>query len=131
MLSWSNRLSSPVILLALAPTLAGCVTGTEVSYSEFQNDRYGGTERIYEHDLYSDPANGIQSERCRTVVERRTNAWGEERLTRARDCSPTGLASGGEPWTHSPPQEVYPDPVDPALPPADVPDEEGAELAPE
>jgi len=131
MLSWSNRLSSPAVLLTLAMALAGCVAGTEVSYSEFQHDRYGGTERVYEHSLYSDPANGIQSERCRTVVERRANAWGEERLTRARDCGPTGLASAGEPWTRSPPQEGYPDPVDPALPPADVPDEDGAELAPE
>lgn len=131
MLSWSNRLGLSAILLAFAAALAGCVAGTEVSYSEFQHDRYGGTERVYEHSLYSDPANGIQSERCRTVVERRTNAFGEEYVERARDCGPTGLASTGEPWTHSPPQEVYPDPDDSALPPADVSDEDGAELAPE
>jgi hypothetical protein len=125
MLSGSNRLSSPAILLTLAMALGGCVTGTEVSYSEYQHDRYGGTERVYEHSLLSDPANSI--ERCRTVVERRTNAFGEEHVGRTRDCGPTGLVSTGEPWTHSPPQEFYPGPVDPSLPPADVPDVDGTE----
>ena len=52
MLSWSKRASSVAALAAVATLLGGCVTGAEVSYSEYQYDRYGGTERSYERNLY-------------------------------------------------------------------------------
>jgi hypothetical protein len=68
MLSWSKRESLAAALIAVATALGGCVTGTEVAYSEYQYDRNGGTERIYERNLYADPSRGIESERCRTVV---------------------------------------------------------------
>jgi hypothetical protein len=41
MLSWSKRESLAAALIAVATALGGCVTGTEVSYSEYQYDRYG------------------------------------------------------------------------------------------
>jgi len=120
MLSLSNRVGPTAIVLLLAGILGGCVTGTEVSYSEYQYDRYGGTERTYERNIYSDPAHGIESERCRTVVRRRLNALGEEVIRRDRDCGPTGELSDAEPWRHrAAPRSEYSDSVE--LPPADVP----------
>ena len=50
MLSWSKRISPATTLFATATLLAGCVTGTEVSYSKYQYDRYGRTERTYERN---------------------------------------------------------------------------------
>jgi hypothetical protein len=129
MLGWSRRVSSTATLIALASLLGGCVTGTEVSYSEYQYDRYGGTERTYEHNVYSDPAHGVESERCRTVVRRRINAYGDEVVRRDRICGPTGEASTAEPWSRRvSPQDGYPSPVEP--PPADVPYYDGAEAGP-
>src|SRR5918995_2618987 len=68
MLRLSKRASPNAALIAVATLLSGCVTGTEVSYSEYQYDRYGGTERTYERKLYADPSPGIEVERCRTVA---------------------------------------------------------------
>ncbi len=128
MLSLPDRLKSTAFLLAIVGALGGCVTGTEVSYSEYQYDRYGGTEQTYERNVYSDPANGIQSERCRTVVRRRMNTFGEEVFGRTRVCDPTGQA---EPWTRqAAPQTAYADPTEAPLPPADVPEAYGTEIDP-
>jgi hypothetical protein len=124
MLSFSNRVSSTATLIAFATLLGGCVTGTEVSYSEYQYDRYGGAERTYEHNVYSDPAHGIESERCRTVVKRRINPFGEEVVRHDRVCDPEGEAVTAEPWGR--PQSVYPSPVE--RPPADVPYIDGTEV---
>ena len=129
MLSRSRRVSSTATLIALAGLLGGCVTGTEVSYSEYQYDRYGGAEQIYEHNVYSDPALGIESERCRTIVRRRINAYGDEVVRRDRTCGPTGEVSTAEPWSHrASPQDGYPNHVEP--PPSDVPYYDGVEVGP-
>ena len=128
MLSLPDRLKSTAFLIALAGALGGCVTGTEVSYNEYQYDRYGRTEQTYERNVYSDPANGIQRERCRTVVKRQINTFGEEVLGRTRVCDPTGQA---EPWMRqAAPQTAYPYPAEAPLPPADVPEAYGAEIDP-
>ena len=120
MLSLSNRVGSTAIVLLLASALGGCVTGAEVSYSEYQYDRYGGTERTYERNVYSNPTSGIESERCRTAVRRRINPFGEEVVRRDRVCGPRGEVSRAEPWgRRGVPQDDYPDAVE--LPPADVP----------
>ena len=128
MLSLPDRLKSTAFLLAIVGALGGCVTGTEVSYSEYQYDRNGGTEQTYERNVYSDPANGIQSERCRTVVRRRMNTFGEGVFGRTRVCDPTGQA---EPWTRqAAPQAAYPDPNEAPIHPADVPEAYGTEIDP-
>jgi hypothetical protein len=120
MLSWSKRVSSAATLIAIATLLGGCVTGTEVSYSEYQYDRYGGTEQTYERNLYADPSRGIEAERCRTVTRRRINSFGEEVLRRDRICSPTGELESAEPWmSRAPRPNAYPSPIEP--PPEDVP----------
>src|SRR3712207_3074594 len=98
MLSLPDRLKSTAFLVAIAGVLGGCVTGTEVSYSEYQYDRYDGTEQTYERSVYSDPTNGIQSERCRSAVKRQINIFGEEVLERTRVCDPRGRATYEEPW---------------------------------
>jgi hypothetical protein len=114
MLSWSKRVSPAATLIAVATLLGGCVTGTEVSYSEYQYDRYGGTERTYERNLYADPARGIESERCRTVVRRRINRFGEEVVRRDRDCDPKVEIETAEPWIgRAPRRGVYSGPVAP------------------
>ncbi len=119
MVSWSNRVSPIATLVAVATLLGGCVTGTEVSYSEYQYDRYGGTERTFERNLYADPSRGIERERCRTVVRRRINRFGEEVVRRDRVCGPTGEIEAAEPWGgRAPPRNGYPSPVEP---PEDVP----------
>jgi hypothetical protein len=119
MLSWSKRVSLAAALIAVAPALGGCVTGTEVSYSEYQYDRYGGTERTYERNLYVDPSHGIESERCRTVVRRRIDSFGEEVVGPDRVCGSTGEIETAEPWERrAPRRSVYSGPVEP---PEDVP----------
>ena len=123
MLSWSKQVSPAATLITVATLLGGCVTGTEVSYSEYQYDRYGGSERTYEHNLYADPSRGIESERCRTVVRRRIDSFGEEVVRRDRVCGPSGEIQTAEPWVgRGPRQNAYPGPVE--LPPEDVPYEE-------
>jgi hypothetical protein len=120
MLSWFKRASPAATLIAAAALLGGCVTGTEVSYSEYQYDRYGGTERTYERNLYADPSRGIESERCRTVVRRRINSFGEEVVRRERVCNPTGEIEIAEPWIgRAPRRSVYSGPA--ARVPEDVP----------
>jgi hypothetical protein len=129
MLSCSKRVSSVATLIAFATLLGGCVTGTEVSYGEYQYDRYGGAERTYEHNVYSDPAQGIESERCRTIVRRRIDTFGEEVVRRDRVCDPEGEAVTAEPWgRRAAPESVYPSPVEPL--PADVPYIDGTEVDP-
>jgi hypothetical protein len=119
MLSWSKRVRPIVTLTAVTILLGGCVTGTEVSYSEYQYDRYGGTERTYERNLYADPSRGIESERCRTVVRRRIDSFGEEVVRRERVCDPTGEIETAEPWIgRTPRRSIYSGPVEP---PEDVP----------
>ena len=114
MLSWSKRVGPAATLITVATLLGGCVTGTEVSYSEYQYDRYGGTERTYERNLYADPSRGIESERCRTVVRRRINSFGEEVVSRDRVCGPTGEIEAAEPWgVRAPRRNVYPSPGQP------------------
>ena len=131
MLSLSSRVGSAAVLGLLACSLGGCITGTEVSYNEYQYDRYGGTEREYEHSIYSDPTTGTESETCRTVVKRRVDSFGDEVVRRNRVCDPPGQASTGEPWLRQAvPQNAYPDPVEPLSPPADVPDTGEAEVDP-
>ena len=120
MLSRSKRVSLATALIAVATALGGCVTGTEVSYSEYQSDRYGRTERTYERNLYADPSRGIESERCRTVVRRRIDSFGEEVVRRGRVCDPIGEIETAEPWERRAPRHNrYPSPVEP--PPEDVP----------
>ena len=120
MLSLPDRPKSTAFLLAIVGALGGCVTGTEVSYSEYQYDRYGGSERTYEHNLYADPSRGIESERCRTVVRRRLNNFGEEVVRRDRVFGSTGEIETAEPWERRAPRHNrYPSPVEP--PPEDVP----------
>ena len=119
MLSWSKRTSSAATLIVAATLLGGCITGTEVSYSEYQCDCYGGTERTYERNLYADPSSGIESERCRTVVRRRIDSLGEEVVMRECVCGPTDEIETAEPWTgRAPRRSVYSGPVEP---PEDVP----------
>jgi hypothetical protein len=132
MLSLPKRVSTAATLIAFTSVLGGCVTGTEVAYSEYQYDRYGGTERTYEHSLYSDPANGIEIERCRTVVRRQVNPYGEEVVGRTRVCDPrSGQALREEPYLRqSAPRSTYPSPTEAPLPPADVPDLDGTEVDP-
>jgi hypothetical protein len=103
MLSWSKRASLTATLIAAATLLGGCVTSTEVSYSEYQYDRYGGTERTYERNLYADPSHGIEIERCRTVVRRRINSFDDEVVRRDRVCSPTDEIEAAEPWERGAP----------------------------
>jgi hypothetical protein len=120
MLSWSKRAGPIATLIAVATLLGGCVTSTEVSYSEYQYDRYGGTERTYERSLYADPSHGIESERCRTVVRRRINSFGEEVVRRDRVCGPTGEREAAEPWiSRAPRRSVDSGPIAPQ--PEDVP----------
>jgi hypothetical protein len=120
MLSWSKRVSLTATLTVVATLLGGCVTGTEVSYSEYQYDRYGGTEQTYERNLYADPSRGLESERCRTVVRRRINSFGEEVVRRDRVCVPAGEIESAETWDRQAPRRSgYPSPVEP--PPEDVP----------
>ncbi|GEO17389.1 hypothetical protein MAE02_50850 [Microvirga aerophila] len=119
MLRWSKRASPAATLITVATLLGGCVTGTEVSYSEYQYGRYGGTEHTYERNLYADPSRGIESERCRTVVRQRINSFGEEVVRRDRVCGPTGEIETAEPWDRRAPRFGYPNPVEP--PPEDVP----------
>ncbi|MFD0464977.1 hypothetical protein ACFQY9_27220 [Microvirga aerilata] len=95
------------------------MTGTEVSYSEYQYDRYGETERTYERNLYADLSRGIESESCRTVVRRRINRFGEELVRRERVCSPTDEIENAEPGTgRAPRRSVDSGPLEP---PEDVP----------
>ncbi len=120
MLSLPKRVSTAATLVAFTSVLGGCVTGTEVAYSEYQYDRYGGTERTYERNLYADPSRGIETERCRTVVRRRLNNFGEEVVRRDRVCGPTGEIETAEPWVgRAPRRNAYPNLVEP--PPEDVP----------
>jgi hypothetical protein len=120
MLSWSKRASLTATVIAAATLLGGCVTGTEVSYSEYQYDRYGGTERTYERNLYADPSRGMESERCRTVSRRRINSFGEEVIRRDRLCGPAGEIQSAEPWVgRAPRRSIHPSPIEP--PPEDVP----------
>jgi hypothetical protein len=108
--------------------LCGCVTGTKVAYSEYQYDRYGTTERTYERDFYSDPTNGIERERCRTIVRRQINNFGEEAARRDRVCDPLDQSYAERPWDdRTAPPSVYQSPVDPPLPPANVPGSFGTE----
>jgi hypothetical protein len=117
--SWSKRASLTATMTAAATLLGGCVTGTEVSYSEYQYDRYGGTERTYERNLYADPSRGIESERCRTVVRRRINSFGDEVARRDRVCGPTDEIETAERWERrAPRRNDYTTPVEP---PEDVP----------
>jgi hypothetical protein len=119
MLRWSKRVGPAATLITVATLLGGCVTGTEVSYSEYQYDRYGGTERTYERNLYADPSRGIESERCQTVLRRRINRFGQEVVRRERVCGPTDEIETAEPWTgRAPRRGVYSGPVEP---PEDVP----------
>jgi hypothetical protein len=119
MLSWSKRVGPIGTLTAVTILLGGCVTGTEVSYSEYQYDRYGGTERTYERNVYADPSRGIESERCRTVVRRRINSFGEEVVRRERVCGPVNEIENAAPWTgRAPRRSVYSGPLEP---PEDVP----------
>jgi hypothetical protein len=120
MLSWSKRVSPTATLIAVATLLGGCVTGTEVSDSEYQYDRFGRTERTYERSVYADPSHGIESERCRTVSGRQINSFGEEIIRRDRICGPTGAIETAEPWVgRAPRRDAYPSLVEP--PPEDVP----------
>ncbi len=120
MLNSYKRASLAAALIAMATALGGCVTGTEVSYSEYQYDRYGGTERTYERNLYADPSRGIESERCRTVVRRRIDSFGEEVIRRGRVCGSIDEIEAAEPWERRAPRHNrYPSPVEP--PPEDVP----------
>jgi hypothetical protein len=120
MLSWSKRVSPAATLIAMATLLGGCVTGTEVSYSEYQYDRYGGTERTYERNLYADPSRGIEIERCRTIARQHINRFGEEAVRRDRVCGPSGEIETAEPWERQAPRRnVYSGPAE--LPPEDVP----------
>jgi hypothetical protein len=120
MLSSSKRLSLAAALIAVTTALGGCVTGTEVSYSEYQYDRYGRTERTYERNLYADPSRGIESEMCRTVVTRRIDSFGEEVVRRGRVCGSTGDIETAGPWERRAPRHSrYSSPVEPA--PEDVP----------
>ena len=120
MLSWSTRAGRTAALIAVATLLGGCVTGTEVSYSAYQYDRYGGTERTYERSLSADPARGIEIERCRTVASRHINRFGEEVVRRERVCRPTGEIDAAEPGAPQPPRRnVYSSPIEP--PPEEVP----------
>jgi hypothetical protein len=117
--SWSNRASLTATVIAAATSLGGCVTGTEVSYSEYQYDRYGGTEGTYERNLYADPSRGVESERCRTVVRRRINSFGDEVVRRDRVCGPTDEIETAEPWERrARRRNDYTTPVEP---PEDVP----------
>jgi hypothetical protein len=119
MVSRSKRVCPAAALIAVATLLGGCVTGTEVSYSEYHYDRYGGTERTYERNLYADPSRGIESERCRTVVRRRIDSFGEGVVRRDRICGPTGEIEAAEPWGgQAPRRNGYSGPVEP---PEDVP----------
>jgi hypothetical protein len=120
MLSSYKRVSLAAALIAVATALGGCVSGTEVSYSEYQYDRYGRTERTYERNIYADPSRGIESERCRTVVRTRLNNFGEEIVRRDRVCGPTGEIETAEPWVgQAPRRNAYPSLVEP--PPEDIP----------
>ena len=119
MLRLSKRASPNAALIAVATLLSGCVTGTEVSYSEYQYDRYGGTERTYERNLYADPSRGIEIERCRTVARQHINRFGEEVVRRDRTCGPSGEIETAEPWERrAPRRDVYSGPIEP---PEDVP----------
>ena len=119
MSSWSKQASPTAAVIAIATLLGGCVAGSEVSYSEYQYDRYGGTERTYERNLYADPSRGIESERCRTVSRRRINSFGEEVVRRDRVCGPSGEIEAAEPWAdRAPRRNIYRSPVEP---PEDVP----------
>jgi hypothetical protein len=95
------------------------VTGPEVSYSEYQYDRYGGTERTYERNVYADPSRGIESERCRTVIRRRIDSFGEEVVRHDRVCSPANEIEAAEPWERRAPRGI--DYTTPVEPPEDVP----------
>ena len=120
MLSWSKRVQSYGHLDGRCHIARRVRTGTEVSYSEYQYDRYGGTERIYGRNLYADPSRGIETERCRTVVRRRLNNFGEEVVRRDRVCGPTDEIESAEPWVgRAPSRNAKPSPVEP--PPEDVP----------
>ena len=120
MLSWSRRVTPAATVIAVATLLGGCVTDTEVSYSEYQYDRYGGTEHTYERNLYADPSRGIESERCRTVVRRRIDSFGDEVVRQGRVCGSTGEIETAEPWERRAPRHSrYSSPVEP--PPEDVP----------
>ena len=115
MLGWSKQVRSAAALITVAALLGGCVTGIEVSYSEYQYDRRGGTESTYEHNLYADPPRGIKSERCRTVVRRRLNNFGEEVVRRDRVCGPTDEVETAKPWVdRGPRRNAYPGPIEPA-----------------
>jgi hypothetical protein len=119
MMSWSKRAGPIAAMIAVAALLGGCVTGTEISYSEYQYDRYGGTERTYERNLYADPSRGIEVERCRTVARQRINRFGEEVVRRDRVCGPSGEIETAEPWERrAPRRNLYPSPIEP---PEDVP----------
>jgi hypothetical protein len=119
MLSWYKQASPTATLIAVPILLGGCVTGTEVSYSEYQHDRYGGTERTYERNLYADPSRGIEIERCRTIARQHINRFGEEVVRRDRVCGPSRELETAEPWERQAPRRnVYPNPIEP---PEDVP----------
>ncbi len=96
------------------------MNGTEVSYSEYRYDGYGGTERTCERSLYPDPSRAIVSERCRNVVQRGINGFGEEIVRRDRVCGPLGEIETAEPWERQVPRwNGYPSHVQP--PPEDIP----------
>lgn len=99
MLILSKRLGSVAGLAVLAGALGGCVTGSQVSYSAYQYSPYGSPARTYERNVYSDSAHGLEAERCRTVIKRRINPYGEEVVRRDRICGPTGDVSAAKPWS--------------------------------
>lgn len=111
-----------VMLAGVASTLGGCVTGSEVSYSEYQYNPYSGTERVYEHSLSVDPRQGAQTETCRTTIRRHVAPFGGEFDRRVQVCDEAPGGYGGEPLSpDNVPQSVYRSPDSRPLPQAVIP----------
>jgi len=113
----------PAVLMIVGGTLGGCVTGTEVSYGQYQYDPYGRTERVYERSVYADPSQGIQSETCQSTVRSRVGPFGGEFDRRTELCEETPAVYGSEPLSPNDlPPSVYQSPNEPPLPSGAIPD---------
>jgi hypothetical protein len=120
----TTRLQANALALGtLALTLAACASGAEMSVSQFQYDPYEGTGRAYERSVTVDTARGVQTQTCRTRIQRRVGLFGPEYERGREVCEELPRpAYGGEPIAPDDvPKSVYRSPDKRVLPSAAIP----------
>ncbi|MBM6595992.1 hypothetical protein [Microvirga pudoricolor] len=107
----------------LALALAGCAGGAEMSVSQFQYDPYEGSGRAYERSVTVDSNRGLQTQTCRTQIQRRIGVFGPEYERGREVCEDEPRpAYRGEPIAPDDvPKSVYRSPDRSTLPSAAIP----------